>query len=102
MSRNILPWFGVGLAALLSIGSISGPAFAQSPDEIKIARQTAGDALAAYKTGDFQKALGLFEQAKALYPSAQILRMLGYSHLAMEHWEKTVDALEAALKAPIG
>src|SRR6185503_7409747 len=102
MSRNVPPWFGLGLAALLSIGSISSPAFAQSPEEIKLARQTAGDALVAYKAGDFKKALGLFEQARAVYPSAQILRMLGYTHLAMEHWEPSVEALEAALKATIG
>src|SRR5262249_14470336 len=73
-----------------------------SPEEIKIARQTALDGLTAYRSGEFAKALGLFEQARALYPSAQILRMTGYSHLALQHWEKAVEALEASLTSPVG
>ncbi len=78
------------------------PRHKASPEEIKIARQTALDGLGAYKAGEYGKALGLFEQARALYPSAQILRMTGYSHLALQHWEKAVEALEAALTSPIG
>jgi tetratricopeptide (TPR) repeat protein len=77
--------------------ALEAPAFAQSPEEIKVARQTAGEAFTAYKAGEFEKALGLFDQAKALYPSAQILRMGGYSQLALEQWEKAAASLEAAL-----
>src|ERR1700678_1961820 len=86
------------LAAACAL-ALAAPAHAQSPEEIKLARQTAGDALGAYNAGEYDKALGLFQQAKALYPSAQILRMIGYSELALEHWLKAVEALEAALDA---
>jgi hypothetical protein len=72
-----------------------------SPEEIKIARQTAGDGLAAYKAGEYAKALGLFEQARAVYPSAQILRMTGYSHLALQHWEQAIRTLEDALASTV-
>lgn len=91
------------LFGLLVCGSLalSAPAFAQSADEIKIARQTAGEGLQAYNAGEFEKALGLFTQARAVYPSAQIVRMLGYSELALEHWEKALVALEASLESKI-
>ncbi len=81
--------------------TLESPAYAQSPEEIKLARQTAGEGLTAYNAGEFDKALGLFAQAKALYPSAQILRMIGYSELALEHWLKAAEALEASLDAKI-
>lgn len=89
---------GLGLVAALALAP---PARAQSPEEIKVARQTAGEAFTAYKAGEFEKALGLFDQAKALYPSAQILRMSGYSELALERWEKAAASLEAALVAMV-
>jgi hypothetical protein len=72
-----------------------------SPEEIKIARQTAGDGLDAYKAGEYAKALNLFEQARAVYPSAQILRMTGYSHLALQHWEQAVQTLRDALASTV-
>jgi hypothetical protein len=77
------------------------PALAQSAEDIKIARQTAVEALSAYNAGDLDRALGLFEQARALYPSGQILRMVGYSQIALEHWAKAIDALEAALRTTV-
>lgn len=96
--RRAALFAGLGLAATLALAA---PAHAQSPEEIKIARQTAGEAFTAYKAGEFEKALGLFDQAKALYPSAQILRMAGYSELALERWEKAALSLEAALVAQL-
>ena len=56
---------------------------AQTTDEINQARTLAKDGFAAYKASDFKKALALFEQARKLYPSAQILRLNGYSLLAL-------------------
>ena len=50
---------------------------------------------------EFDKALGLFNQARKIYPSAQILRMIGYSELALDHWLKAVEPLEAALEAKV-
>lgn len=90
---------GMSLAAILALGT---PALAQSPEEIKVARQTAGDGLLAYRAGQFDKALMLFEQARAVYPSAQILRMVGYTELALDHWEKSLAALETSLKSTVG
>ena len=92
--RRATLFAGLGLVATLAFTT---PASAQSPEEIKIARQTAGEAFAAYKANEYEKALGLFDQARALYPSAQILRMAGYSELALERWEKAAASLEAAL-----
>lgn len=94
--------FALAFAGTLALaGALAAPALAQSPEEIKLAVQTAGEGLTAYNAGEFDKALGLFQQAKALYPSAQILRMIGYSELALEHWAKAVEALEAALDAKV-
>lgn len=81
--------------------SLASPALAQSPEEIKLARQTAGEGLQAYNANEYDKALGLFTQARAVYPSAQIIRMIGYSELALEHWDKALVALEEALEAKI-
>jgi hypothetical protein len=90
--------FALALAGVLVV---AGPAYAQSPSEVNLAKQTAGEGLAAYQAGEFDKALGLFNQARKIYPSAQILRMIGYSELALDHWVKTIEALEAALDAKI-
>ncbi|MFT3767638.1 MAG: PEGA domain-containing protein [Minicystis sp.] len=92
------------LLALFTAGSIAlaaAPARAQTADEIKAARQTAGEALGAYQAGEFDKALTLFKKAREAYPSAQIIRMLGYSELALEHWEKALEALEASLDSKV-
>src|SRR5690348_849855 len=91
------------LLALLAAGSLAlaAPAAAQSPDEVKAARQTAGEALTAYQAGEFDKALKLFTQARTGYPSAQIIRMIGYSELALEHWEKALESLEASLDGKV-
>src|SRR4051812_44030621 len=92
----------LALAAAGAIAlSTAAPAFGQSPSEINLAKQTAGEGLAAYNAGEFDKALGLFNQAKKIYPSAQILRMIGYSELALEHWVKAAEALEGSLDAKI-
>lgn len=96
--RRAALFAGLGFVATLAFTT---PAAAQSPEEIKIARQTAGEAFTAYKANEFEKALGLFDQARALYPSAQILRMAGYSELALERWEKAAASLEAALASTL-
>jgi hypothetical protein len=87
--------------AFAGVLALAGPVHAQSPDDVKAARQTATDALNAYNAGEYDKALGLFQKAKQLYPSAQILRMVGYSELALEHWVKALEALEGALDSKV-
>jgi tetratricopeptide (TPR) repeat protein len=88
--------------AAAAIAAAAPPAGAQTPAEIKAAKANAGEGLNAYNAGEFDRALGLFNQARAVYPSAQIIRMAGYSELALEHWDKALEALEAALDAKVG
>src|SRR6516225_6558037 len=98
MLRRALPFALLGALAL----TFAAPrARAQSPSEINLAKQTAGEGLTAYNAGEFDKALGLFNEARKIYPSAQILRMIGYSELALEHWMKALEALEGSLDAKI-
>ena len=73
-----------------------------SPQEIALAKQTAGEGLDAYRANDFARALSLFQQAKAVYPSAQVLRLEGYSLLALERWEEAAASMEAALESQVG
>lgn len=94
------PRRGLGALALglaLSTVALPSTARAQNAQEIAVAKQTAQEAFASYKAGDFEKALKLFEQAKAIYPSGNILRMYAYSLVALEKWEGAADELEAAL-----
>ena len=87
-------------AVCLASPTFSGDVFAQQPAEtgqpdkaqINLARQAASEGLQAYRNSEFEKALNLFEQAKALYPSAQIVRMIGYSLLALERWMPAAEA----------
>src|SRR4051812_44546772 len=88
-------------AVLLATLTGSAPTFSQTPDDVKAARATAGEALGAYNAGKFEEALGLFEKARQSYPSAQVLRMIGYSALAVDKWQKALEALEASLAATI-
>jgi hypothetical protein len=90
--------------ALLTAGALAlaAPAGAQSPEEIKVGRQIATEAFQAYQKNEFDKAVAMFKQARELYPSANVLRLLGYSELGLEHWEAALEALEAALDSKIG
>jgi hypothetical protein len=101
--RRIKAVFPAAVLALAVLGS-PGAVMAQiaSPQEIAIARQTALEGLTAYRAGQFDKALALFEQARAVYPSAQVLRMEGYSLLALDQWIKAADSMDAALTSEIG
>jgi hypothetical protein len=91
------------LSSVLALALLTpaGSARAQSASEISLAKQTAGEGLTAYTAGEFDKALGLFNQARKIYPSAQILRMIGYSELGLEHWLKAVDAMQEALASNV-
>jgi hypothetical protein len=90
------------LALIATLTAIPGAARAQSPQEIALARETARDGLEAYQAGDYDKALGLFSQARAVYPSAQILRMTGYTLLALGEHMRAAEAMEAALDTKVG
>lgn len=93
-------------AALFAFALLGSPAAATaqtaSPQEIALAKQTAKDGLVAYQAGQYDKALSLFEQARAVYPSAQVLRLEGYSLLALDRWMPAAEAMDAALVSEIG
>lgn len=96
-------WWARRAGALLSLALLTAPGSvsAQSPQEINLARETARDGLEAYQAGDFDKALSLFSQARAVYPSAQILRMTGYTLLALGEHMRAAEAMEAALDTKV-
>jgi hypothetical protein len=99
---TLVPAALLAIAALSSPGAAAAQAPSASPQEIAIARQTAFEALTAYRAGQYEKALQLFEQAKAVYPSAQVLRLEGYTLLALEKWVKAADSMDASLTSEIG
>ncbi|MCC6526186.1 MAG: PEGA domain-containing protein [Polyangiaceae bacterium] len=93
---------GGRLAAVLAALACSlstGLAAAQPADPEGEGKRFAKDALEAYQAQEFDKARGLFEQARELYPTGQVLRMTGYTYLALKSWAEAADAIEAALKA---
>jgi hypothetical protein len=90
------------LALLAALFVLPTMAHAQSPQEIALARETARDGLEAYQAGEYEKALSLFSQARTVYPSAQILRMTGYTLLALGEHMRAAEAMEAALDSRIG
>ncbi len=64
-------------------------------------RELARDGLAAYKKRDYDEAIKLFSEAVEHYPAGQVLRMLGYSHLALEHWLEAADSLDRSLQTEL-
>lgn len=99
--RTVLA-LSLAFAAPAAVALAPRTAAAQSEDEIKLGKQMAGDGLAAYKKGDYDRALGLFDQAVQLYPSGNILRMHGYTLLALEKWGDALDQMEKALDTKVG
>jgi hypothetical protein len=61
-------------------------------------RDLAVQAMTHYKNGEFKEALQLFDQAREVYPTGQVLRMSGYTHMALEHWLEAADRIEESLK----
>ncbi len=53
--------------------------------------------MAHYKESEFEEANGFFEQARELYPAGQVLRMSGYTLMALEKWLDAAEMLELAL-----
>lgn len=74
------------------------PAWAQpTPEQEAEGKQLARDAFEAYKQSNYLTALELFEKARAVYPTGQVLRMTGYTQLALERWVEAAETLEEAL-----
>lgn len=107
MTRKIA-WYAASLLLPLAFALQPVPALAQgepdapSQQDVAAAKQKAGDGLTAYRANEFEKALALFQQAKVVYPSAQVLRLEGYCHLALEHWLEAAVSMDAALESQLG
>lgn len=74
-------------------------ATAQPADPEAEGKRLAKDGFEAYKSQEYDKALGLFQEARKLYPTGQVLRMTGYSFHALHRWAEAADAIDAALAA---
>jgi hypothetical protein len=67
------------------------------PEQETQGKQLAGEGFAAYQKSDYATALQKFEQARKIYPTGQVLRMTGYTLLALKRWLEASEALDAAL-----
>lgn len=86
------------LAALMLCLSSVATAQPDGVDEDK-GRELAAEAMQAYQDGEYPAALAKFNEAREVYPAAQVLRLRGYTLLAMERWLDAADALEEALES---
>lgn len=102
MIHRIAPrWLALLVAAVLTLGmlSVATPAFAEPTEEEEAkGRDLAKQAMGHYKEAEYEEANGLFEQARANYPAGQVLRMSGYTLMALEKWLDAAEMLERALK----
>jgi tetratricopeptide (TPR) repeat protein len=74
-------------------------AFAQGIDKEQAkGRDLATSALDLYQKEKYADALAKFQDAEKLYPTAQVLRMEGYTLIALKRHLEAIDVLERALK----
>lgn len=84
----------------LALAVAHQPAVAQpSEDDQALGKELAIAGFDSYKAGSYEDALESFRKASELYPTGQVLRMLGYTLLALERWIEAADALEEAMSA---
>ena len=98
MSRLTLPTLFRPAWALVLAGAffLCGPAAAQPIDEPQ-GKELASEAMAHYKKSEFEGALDKFNQARAIYPTGQVLRMTGYTLIALGRWLEAAQTLDEAL-----
>lgn len=82
------------------IFTLSAPALAQPAgvDE-EAGRELAVEGMGHYKEGEFAAALEVFNRARGVYPTGQVLRMTGYTLLALERWIEAANAISESLKS---
>jgi tetratricopeptide (TPR) repeat protein len=93
-------WLLLALAALClsAVLTATTTALAEpTEEEEEKGRDLAKEAMSHYKDGEYEEANALFEQARAVYPSGQVLRMSGYTLMALEKWLDAAEMLEKAL-----
>jgi tetratricopeptide (TPR) repeat protein len=87
-----------------SLAAMPAPALAQDDDKPADAteekgRKLAQEAMAHYQKQEYDKALDVFNKAKEVYPTAQVLRMTGYTLMALQRWVEAADLIEQAIKS---
>lgn len=70
-----------------------------SEEEQNKGRELATTALELYQKEQYADALTKFAEAEKLYPTAQVLRMEGYTLIALKRFAEAADVLERALKS---
>lgn len=93
--RGRLRWL-LHICLALMVLLAATPAAAEDEEKGK---ELAGEAMGHYNDGEFEAALESFRKAEAVYPAAQVLRMKGYTLMALENWLEAAEAIEAALKS---
>jgi tetratricopeptide (TPR) repeat protein len=103
MNASARPWLlrACVIAAVLVGALISLPAEAQPEIDEENGRALATEAMAFYKEGSYEQALAKFREAREVYPSGQVLRMTGYTLMALGRWLEAADVLEAAIAAKL-
>lgn len=95
--RTLRPLAALATAVLLTLTS---PAAAQPIDEAQ-GKELASEAMGHYKNNEFEEALDKFDQARALYPTGQVLRMTGYTLIALERWVEAARVIDEALNTEL-
>jgi hypothetical protein len=91
-------WVRRILVAALVLGSTTVALAEPSEKEQAKGRELATAALDHYQKEQYADALSKFQEAEKLYPTAQVLRMQGYTLIALKRYADAIDLLERALK----
>jgi hypothetical protein len=95
LSRFLVAW-----VVAMALGLLVQPLAAQpSEDDHALGKELAIAGFDSYKAGSYEDALQSFQKASELYPTGQVLRMFGYTLLALERWIEAAEALEKALQS---
>ncbi|MBM4360062.1 MAG: hypothetical protein FJ096_18305 [Deltaproteobacteria bacterium] len=86
------------LAAALVLASTEVALAEPSEKEQAKGRELATVALDHYQKEQYADALTKFQEAEKLYPTAQVLRMQGYTLIALKRFAEAADLLERSLK----
>jgi tetratricopeptide (TPR) repeat protein len=90
---------GILIAIVISLGAT---AFAQpappSDADTAQARALFDDGTAAYKLGNFEKALGAYEAAYKLYPAPQFLFNIAQCYFQLQNWDRAIFFFEGYLR----
>jgi len=94
---RLIHWLAPLLAALAMLLATAAAHAQPTEEDEENGRELAGQAMGHYKNDEFEQALDLFKQARAIYPTGQVLRMTGYTLVSMESWLEAAETLEEAL-----